>query len=145
MRILLIQPDAPATVGFRTVALPEPLHLEMMAALLPEHEMRILDMRLDNDLEAALRSFGPQLVAITALIPEVYAAQQVLQQVKSFSAEIFTIVGGHHATLVPKGLLPASGQCDCHRRSRGDVPGAGCRRGKPAWLVRRPQHLLARW
>jgi radical SAM superfamily enzyme YgiQ (UPF0313 family) len=102
MRILLIQPDAPATVGFRTVALPEPLHLEMMAALLPEHEMRILDMRLDDDLEAALRSFGPQLVAITALTPEVYAAQQVLQQVKSFSAEIFTIVGGHHATLVPK-------------------------------------------
>jgi hopanoid C-3 methylase len=102
MRILLVQPEAPAAVGFRTVALPEPLHLEMMAALVPEHEVRILDMRLDYDLEAALRSFGPQLVAVTALTPEVYAAQQVLQQVKSFSAEIFTIVGGHHATLVPK-------------------------------------------
>ncbi|MCU0917602.1 MAG: B12-binding domain-containing radical SAM protein [Planctomycetes bacterium] len=102
MRILLVQPDAPATVGFRTVALPEPLHLEMVAALVPEHDVRILDMRLDNDLEAVLRNFGPQLVAVTALTPEVCAAQQVLQQVKSFSAEIFTVVGGHHATLVPK-------------------------------------------
>src|SRR5512143_1760735 len=102
MRLLLVQPDAPAGVGFRTVALPEPLHLEMMAALVPEHEVRILDMRLDHDLEAALRSFGPALVAVTALTPEVYAAQQVLQQVKSFAPEIFTVVGGHHATLVPK-------------------------------------------
>jgi hypothetical protein len=33
MRILLIQPDAPAAVGFRTMALPEPLHLEMIACV----------------------------------------------------------------------------------------------------------------
>jgi len=102
LRLLLVQPDAPAGVGFRTVALPEPLHLEMVAAMVPEHDVRILDMRVDHRLEAVLQSFGPEIVAVTALTPEVYAAQQVLQQVKCFSAEIFTIVGGHHATLVPK-------------------------------------------
>ena len=83
------------------MALPEPLHLEMVAATVPEHDVRILDMRLDDNLEAALRKFWPEMVAVTALTPEVYAAQDVLQRVKSFSAEIFTVVGGHHATLVP--------------------------------------------
>ncbi len=102
MRILLVQPDVPAGVGFRTVALPEPLHLEMAAALVPDHDVQILDLRVDNSLEAVLRKFWPEMVAVTALTPEVYAAQHVLQQVKSFSSEIFTVVGGHHATLVPQ-------------------------------------------
>jgi len=83
------------------VALPEPLHLEMVAALIPQHDVRILDMRLDDNLEAALRKFWPEMVAVTALTPEVYAAQDILQRAKSFSAEIFTVVGGHHATLLP--------------------------------------------
>lgn len=101
VRILLVQPDLPQTVGFRTVALPEPLHLEMVAATVPQHDVRILDMRLDDRLDAVLRQFWPEMVAVTALTPEVYAAQHILQQVKSFSSEIFTVVGGHHATLLP--------------------------------------------
>jgi len=92
----------PPGVGFRTVALPEPLHLEMIAAMVPDHDVRILDMRIDNDLDAVLRSLWPEMVAVTALTPEVYAAQHILRQVKSFSSEVFTVVGGHHATLVPK-------------------------------------------
>jgi radical SAM superfamily enzyme YgiQ (UPF0313 family) len=99
--VLLVQPDLSQAVGFRTVALPEPLHLEMVAATVPEHDVRILDMRLDDNLEAALHKFWPEMVAVTALTPEVYAAQNVLQRVKSFSGEIFTVVGGHHATLLP--------------------------------------------
>jgi hypothetical protein len=102
VRILLVQPEVPAGVGLRTVALPEPLHLEMAAALVPDHDVQILDLRVDNSLNAALRRFWPEMVAVTALTPEVYAAQHVLAQVKSFSAEIFAVVGGHHATLVPR-------------------------------------------
>lgn len=102
MRILLVQPDLRAGIGFRVVALPEPLHLEMVAAMVPEYDVRILDMRLDNNLDAVLRKFWPEMVAVTALTPEVYAAQNILQQVKSFSLEIFTVVGGHHATLLPQ-------------------------------------------
>ena len=102
MRILLVQPDLSAGIGFRMAASPEPLHLEMIAATVPEHEVRILDMRLDHDLEAALRSFEPDLVAVTTLTPEVYTAQDILQQVKSFAPDVFTVVGGHHATLLPE-------------------------------------------
>jgi hopanoid C-3 methylase len=101
MRVLLIQPDVSQAIGFRLAALPEPLHLEMVAAIVPQHDVRILDMRLDGNLEVALRTFWPEMVAVTALTPEVYAAQDILRRVKSFSAEIFTVVGGHHATLLP--------------------------------------------
>jgi len=101
MRILFIQPGLSDGVGFRTVALTEPLHLEMVAATVPDHDVRILDMRLDGELEARLREFGPDMVAVTALTPEAYIAQSILKQVKSFSPEIFTVVGGHHATLIP--------------------------------------------
>lgn len=102
MRILLVQPDLAAGFGFLLAASPEPLHLEMLAATVPEHDVRILDMRIDRDLEAALESFGPDLVAVTTLTPEVYTAQSILRRVKSFAPEIFTLVGGHHATLLPQ-------------------------------------------
>ncbi|MBN1845968.1 MAG: radical SAM protein [Sedimentisphaerales bacterium] len=102
MRILLLQPDhVPQGIGFRLLALSEPLHLEMLASQVPEHDVRILDLRLDADLQSTLRSFQPELVAVTALTPEVYAARETLRQIKTFSPEIFTVVGGHHASLLP--------------------------------------------
>ncbi|MEN6574969.1 MAG: radical SAM protein [Phycisphaerales bacterium] len=102
MRILLVQPNSAEGVGFPLAASPEPLHLEMIAATVPEHDVRILDMRLDDDLESMLRRFQPEMVAVTALTPEVYTAQGVLRRVKSFSPEVFTVAGGHHATLLPQ-------------------------------------------
>ncbi len=102
MRILLVQPGLPEGVGFRLVASPEPLHLEMIAATVPEHDVRILDMRLDTELESALRKFKPDMVGVTSLTPEVASAQNILDQVKTFSPDIFTVAGGHHATLLPQ-------------------------------------------
>jgi len=103
MQILLVQPNQdPGPVGFRLVAMPEPLALEVLAAMAPEHEVRILDLRVDPDLDNALALFKPDLVAVTSLTVEVNAARKVLQRVKEYSDEVFTVVGGHHATLVPE-------------------------------------------
>jgi len=103
LRILLIQPgNLTGGIGFRLVALPEPLNLEIVAGTVGEHDVEILDMRLDGNLGAALRKFWPDMVALTALTPEVFAAHQILHEVKSFSPDIFTVVGGHHATLLPE-------------------------------------------
>ena len=81
--------------------MPEPLGLEMIAATCVEHELRILDMRLDDDLAGALRDFSPDVVGVTALTPEVYAAQDVLREAKRFEKDVFTVVGGHHVSLLP--------------------------------------------
>jgi radical SAM superfamily enzyme YgiQ (UPF0313 family) len=102
MRILLVQPKAQSgPVGYRLVAMPEPLALEIVAATVPDHEVALLDMRLEDDLLGALGRFAPHVVAVTALTTEVYAAQAVLSAAKAHSPEIFTVVGGHHATLIP--------------------------------------------
>ncbi len=82
--------------------MPEPLALEMLATAVPGHEIRILDMRLEEDLTTALSEFSPEVVAVTALTPEVYAAQDVLRRAKELAPEIFTVVGGHHASLLPE-------------------------------------------
>lgn len=139
MRILLVQPGLPEGVGFRLVASPEPLHLEMIAATVPEHDVRILDMRLDSDLETTLRDFQPDMVAATALTPEVSPAQDILDRAKAFSPDIFTVAGGHHATLLPQDfslpqvnaialgegetVFPRLVQAVAGRRSLDDVPG----------------------
>jgi hopanoid C-3 methylase len=103
VRILLVQPEfRSGSIGFRLAALPEPLALELLAAMVPDHEVALLDMRLEADLTAALEQFAPDVVAVTALTTEVYAAQNVLATAKAWAKEIFTVAGGHHATLLPE-------------------------------------------
>ena len=86
--------------------MPEPLHLEILAACLgEEHEIRILDMRIEANLLQALEEFYPSVVGVTALTTEVYAARDVLMAVKTFDQDIFTVVGGHHSTLMPEDFM----------------------------------------
>jgi len=82
--------------------MPEPLALELLGAMVPDHDVRILDLRVDPDLNAMLTSFKPDMVAVTALTSEVYAAREILQKVKDYSSTVFSVVGGHHATLLPE-------------------------------------------
>jgi radical SAM superfamily enzyme YgiQ (UPF0313 family) len=103
VKILLIQPECQTEViGFRLAAMPEPLALEILAASVPDHEVRILDMRIQGDLAGVLKAFAPDMVAVTALTTEVYAAMDVLRTVKRHSREIFTLVGGYHVSLMPE-------------------------------------------
>ncbi len=82
--------------------MPEPLGLEILAAALPEHDTRILDLRCGDGLREAMGDFDPEVVCVTALTPEVYAAMEVVRNVKACSPKAFTVVGGHHASLVPR-------------------------------------------
>ena len=109
MRILLVQPEwCQEGFGFRLAAMPEPLGLELVAAWLGDHDVRIVDMRCGDDVGEALETFAPEVVGVTALTPEVYAAADVLRQVKAADRDIFTVVGGHHASLLPEDFfLPA--------------------------------------
>lgn len=104
LRILLVHPEYLSEgIGFRLAAMPEPLGLELVAAAVDErHEIRILDMRIDGELGGAIYDFDPQVVAVTALTPEVCAARDVVRRTKELSGDVFTVIGGHHASLLPE-------------------------------------------
>lgn len=107
MRILLVQPSPfePGRVGLEnTIWFCEPVALTSIAAMVPEHEVRILDLRLESELtlNRVLREFRPELVGTTSMTTDCYQAKAVLETAKAtLGAGCFTIVGGHHPTLMP--------------------------------------------
>ncbi len=103
MRILLVQPPTSSKmVGFTSMVRTEPLALEIIAASVPEHEVKILDLRLDPSLDATLSSFKPELLGVTGYTPDVPTMLEICREVKSHQPEVITVVGGYHATLRPK-------------------------------------------
>lgn len=103
MRVLLIQPPRSQTVvGFSKFGCPEPLALEILAASAPDHEVKILDMRMDPDLEGCISRFGPEVVGVTGYTPNVPQMLAVCRRTKEMDPSIVTVVGGYHATLCPE-------------------------------------------
>ncbi len=103
MKILLIEsPISPFDITTGIAALPEPLALEVLAATVPDHEVRILDMRLDRGLAEELENFQPDLVGITAVSANLDLAKKVLEKVKETDPRIKTVIGGHHVSLQPR-------------------------------------------
>jgi radical SAM superfamily enzyme YgiQ (UPF0313 family) len=104
VRILLVQPPPPPDyIGFRRTALPEPLAMESIGAIVRKHhDVRILDMRFEDALPTTLSEFRPDVVGVTCLTTEVYSAQAVLKEVKALRPETFTVAGGLHASLLPQ-------------------------------------------
>jgi radical SAM superfamily enzyme YgiQ (UPF0313 family) len=104
MKILLVQPAKPEkALGGEDFSIFEPLALEYLAAgVASDHDVRILDMRLDSDLGSHLRNFRPHAVGITSYTVHVNTVNRLFQQIKAFNSEIYTVVGGHHATVSPE-------------------------------------------
>jgi radical SAM superfamily enzyme YgiQ (UPF0313 family) len=107
VKILLIQPPkAPLTLGGEDVFIYEPLALEYLAAALaPHHDVRILDMRLDHGLPQTLQSFQPDIVGLTAYTVHVNVVRRLCEQIKTWNPQVLTVVGGHHATVMPEDFL----------------------------------------
>jgi hopanoid C-3 methylase len=101
MKILLVQPDkAPVTIGCEDIFLYEPLALEYIAStLVREHDVRIIDLRLDNNLKVFFDEFNPDIVAATAYTVHVNTVKELFKLMKLWKPGIFTVVGGHHATV----------------------------------------------
>lgn len=104
MKILLIQPAKPLkALGGEEFSIFEPLALEYLAAgVTSDHDVRILDMRLDGDLDPVLREYEPDLVGITSFTVHVNTVKGLFRQIKAFNPAIVTVVGGHHATIMPE-------------------------------------------
>jgi radical SAM superfamily enzyme YgiQ (UPF0313 family) len=107
MKVLLVQPRPRRRpgfrAGFRTMAVVEPLGLEMVAgALAREHEVELIDMLPGADLETALERFAPDVCGLscsfTVDVPETLL---LAQAIKTRRPQTFVFVGGHHASLCP--------------------------------------------
>jgi len=110
MKILLIEPaKAPITLGGEDFFIYEPLALEYIAAgVTPDHDVKILDLRLEEDLSRVLQEFTPDIVGITAYTVHVNTVRGLFDTVKAWDQTILTVVGGHHATIVPEDFATPS-------------------------------------
>ncbi|MBI5210165.1 MAG: cobalamin B12-binding domain-containing protein [Elusimicrobia bacterium] len=109
MRILLVKPDARLETVRRIQRLLrfEPLELGYLAAALaPGHEARVLDLRLwrrpDKEFGRALRDWRPDVVGISAFTHEAARAKELARMVRADLPRCVIVVGGHHATMLPK-------------------------------------------
>jgi len=104
MKILLIQPGhKKETIGFDRMIFCEPLGLEMVAGALKGHQVRVLDMRLENDLSKILLFFQPDLCGISCPYTiDVSSSLRIAKELKGNGRNPFIVVGGHHATMMPK-------------------------------------------
>jgi radical SAM superfamily enzyme YgiQ (UPF0313 family) len=108
MRILLVMPTPfeNGRLGLENVVwLSEPVALTTVAAAVgPEHQVRLLDMRLEPEdaLARELRSFQPHVVGTTSMTTDVYQALAALRMARQIVPSALTVVGGHAATLAPQ-------------------------------------------
>jgi len=104
MKVLLIEPPISSfDVATKIFEMPPPYHLEVVAGrLIPNHDVHILDMRIEKDLEGELSKFKPDVVGCSCVAANSHLAKQVLRKVKGLSEEIITVIGGHHPSLMPQ-------------------------------------------
>ena len=62
----------------------EPLELEYLASAVKEHDVEILDMRIDKGLNQKLEQFRPDFVGISAYTCNANTAKEILKEVKKF-------------------------------------------------------------
>jgi len=104
VKVLLIQPKKPEkAIGGEDFAVFEPLSLEYLASGIKDnHDVRIFDMRIEDDLESLLNRYQPDVAGITAYTVHVNVAKALAEKIKKINSNIFIVVGGHHATVAPE-------------------------------------------
>ena len=104
MKILLVEPaKAPLTLGGEDFSIYEPLALEYVAAgVVQDHDVKILDLRLERNLARVLQDFSPDIVGITAYTVHVNTVRGLCDTIKAWNPKTLTVVGGHHATVAPE-------------------------------------------
>jgi radical SAM superfamily enzyme YgiQ (UPF0313 family) len=107
MRILLVMPTPfeNGRLGLENVVwLSEPVALTAIAAAVAEHQVRVIDLRLEPEdaLARELASFRPHVVGTTSMTTDVYQALAVLRMARQIVPDALTVVGGHAPTLAPK-------------------------------------------
>jgi anaerobic magnesium-protoporphyrin IX monomethyl ester cyclase len=101
MKILYINP-ARLQSGLDAIITGAPLSLISIAAMVPEHDAKLFDFKIDKFRENKFRSDLNRYdaVAITSMTPQIYSALDIAKMAKEQGCT--TILGGYHPTLVPE-------------------------------------------
>lgn len=127
--VLLVQPEQGEFVKKRIFqpGVEIPLNLACLAAFLEREGIpnRILDLRLCTHAGAALekvvRETKPFVVGISAFTSEIGNAIEVARRVKALDQNIFTVLGGHHASAQPVQTLQDGPWFDCLVIGEGEI------------------------
>lgn len=99
MKILLIQPKSYA-IGFTDMILAEPLGLESIAGGLTDEEVRIIDLRIKDELDTELKKFDPDICGISlSYAIDHNAVLAIARRIKEVLPKAYVVVGGQHASL----------------------------------------------
>src|SRR5262245_4956978 len=127
MRILLIaMPDTASSLD-RVMKFPN-LGLGSIAAQVPEHEVRILDLVLRPKGVRArvleeVRSFGPDLVGYSAMSFQYATARALARAVRAAAPGVLHVLGGYHATVLADEVVARDGGVfDFVVRGEGERP-----------------------
>lgn len=103
MKVLIVQPATnPKVLGGDLIFKTEPLWAEYLAAAVKDnHDVKILDLRMEDSFDDTLRKFQPDVIAMTSFTVDVNSVKRLSQEAKRFNPKILTIVGGYHASLAP--------------------------------------------
>ncbi|MFX0009841.1 MAG: B12-binding domain-containing radical SAM protein, partial [Candidatus Hermodarchaeota archaeon] len=101
MKILYINP-ARLQSGLDAIVKGVPLSLLSIAGMVPDHEAKLFDFKVDKFDEKRFRNELNRcdIAAITSLTPQVYHALEVAELAKEQGCT--TIIGGYHPTLAPE-------------------------------------------
>jgi radical SAM superfamily enzyme YgiQ (UPF0313 family) len=111
LRILLVKPDISGIcVGFTSLARVPPLDLLMVAASAPGHDVRIIDMRLEehDDFEKLIEEYDPHVLGLTAYTAEAVSTKELCLRARAIRPELTIVQGGYHAAMAPDDAMDES-------------------------------------
>jgi len=125
VKICLISPPYNSAVKSVVGVSSPPLGLAYIASVLKQdHEVKIVDSNILNytieDVKEELRSFYPDVVGITSVTPSIYQAYEVAETAKRVREDCTVVLGGPHATFLPRETLKECKYVDIIVRGEGE-------------------------
>jgi len=125
MKVCLISPPYSSAVKSVVGITSPPLGLAYIASMLRQnHEVKIIDSSILNyiigDVERELRSFNPDVVGVTSVTPSIYEAYKVAETAKKVREDCTVILGGPHATFMPRQTMEECEYIDIIVRGEGE-------------------------
>jgi radical SAM superfamily enzyme YgiQ (UPF0313 family) len=107
-----------------------PLGLLTIAAAIKDFDVRVIDLKGENDLYpdapalkdqvvSYLEEFNPDIVGVTFIASEFYYGIDIFRTVKIFNRNILTVAGGLHTTICPGDFTDESIDVLCPGHSAG--------------------------